>query len=244
MILKVSNIEKGKNDDPVLKYVPKSEFKTLDVGDRNQLALDRFLKSKKTNWEIGRDYERYIGYIYETKGYEVSYFGIFEGLEDLGRDLICSKNGKVSIVQCKCWSKNKVIHEKHINQLYGTTIKYLISNQNYPINSKVNLFQSLKVNYNITPVFITSTILSKTAREFAKALDVEIHEEEKLIRYPIIKCNISKSTGERIYHLPFDQQYDKIKINNNKGSFYVSTVKEAESKGFRRAYKWRGKNGK
>ena len=56
----------------------------------------------------------------------------------------------------------------------------------------------------------------------------------------MIKCNINTNTEERIYHLPFDQQYDKIKIDKP-GEFYAMTVKEAEEKGFRRAKRWLGK---
>ncbi|MFA6944293.1 MAG: hypothetical protein WC220_00200, partial [Pedobacter sp.] len=59
-------------------------------------------------------------------------------------------------------------------------------------------------------------------------------------KYPVIKCNIA-SDGEKIYHLPFDQQYDKTLIKNN-GEFYAATVREAENKGFRRAFRWRGTN--
>ena len=51
----------------------------------------------------------------------------------------------------------------------------------------------------------------------------------------------SKATKEKIYHLPFDQQYDKCSIKLGSGEFYAMTVKEAEEKGFRRAMKWRGK---
>lgn len=58
-------------------------------------------------------------------------------------------------------------------------------------------------------------------------------------KYPCIKCNIS-TDGEKIYHLPFDQQYDKTKININKGEFYCEKIEEAEKRGFRRAYKWQG----
>ncbi len=58
--------------------------------------------------------------------------------------------------------------------------------------------------------------------------------------YPMIKCNINRNTGERIYHLPFDQQYDKCIINPAEGEFYAKTVKEAEENGFRRAMRWRG----
>ena len=58
--------------------------------------------------------------------------------------------------------------------------------------------------------------------------------------YPCIKCNIghdSEGNRTKIYHLPFDQQYDNTKIEPNKGEFYAVTVKEAENAGFRRAFK-------
>ena len=54
--------------------------------------------------------------------------------------------------------------------------------------------------------------------------------------YPCIKCNIS-ADGTKIYHLPFDQQYDNVKIETHKGEFYCATVKEAEDAGFRRAFR-------
>lgn len=53
----------------------------------------------------------------------------------------------------------------------------------------------------------------------------------------MVKCNVSKN-GEKIYHLPFDQQYDKINIQKGKHCQYVWTVAEAEQLGFRRAYAW------
>lgn len=53
----------------------------------------------------------------------------------------------------------------------------------------------------------------------------------------MIKCNISES-GEKIYHLPFDQMYDKTFITPKNGDLYVATVTEAELYGFRHAHKW------
>ena len=44
--------------------------------------------------------------------------------------------------------------------------------------------------------------------------------------YPIIKCNISLRDGSKIYHLPFDQQYDRTLIEC-KDECYVQTVAEA-----------------
>lgn len=48
---------------------------------------------------------------------------------------------------------------------------------------------------------------------------------------------VEKLLNERIYHLPFDQQYDRTKIIPALGECYVRTVSEAESLGFRRAFR-------
>lgn len=227
------------NDDPVLKFVPLAEFSKLSETERNQKALDRYLLSKKRPFEIGRDYERYIGYEYEVKGYEVEYQGIEKGLEDLGRDLVCTKNDEIEIVQCKYWASHKVIREKHVNQLYGTAVKYYLEHsQKIHRERQQLLFPELISLGKVKATLITSTKLSEKANEFASALGVRVIEEKPLGKYPLIKCNVS-ANGDKIYHLPFDLQYDKTRIKN-KGEFYASTVIEAEQKGFRRAFRWKG----
>ena len=241
LIIEASENKPSKeNNDPVLNYIPKAEYTLLSSKERNQKALNRYLESRKKPWQIGRDYERYVGYLYEQQGFKVEYIGIEKGLEDLGRDLICIKNNKVEVVQCKCWAKHKVIHEKHINQLYGTAVKYYIE-QTEKLNKSgqtLQLFPEFTKEQNISATFITSTQLSETAKKFAQALNVKVYENEPLGKYPLIKCNIN-ATGEKIYHLPFDQQYDKTQIKHE-GEFYAMTVEEAENKGFRRAFKWKG----
>lgn len=86
-------------------------------------------------------------------------------------------------------------------------------------------------------MFITSTVLSNTAKSFAKSLNIKVAENLKLGKYPMIKCNINRTTKEKIYHLPFDQQYDNVKIGDT-GEFFAMTVQEAEDAGFRRAKRW------
>lgn len=206
--------------DKVSDFLSPAEYKALSVTKKNQLALDRYKKHRKSDWEIGVDYERYVGYLYETKGYKVKYSGAVDRLKDMGRDLICTRGDKILVIQCKRWSIHKTIHEKHIFQLFGSTIqlKYLNPDKNY------------------TPVFVTTTQLSEVAAYCAQQLGIEIIEKEKYTDYPCIKCNISKD-GSKIYHLPFDQQYDKISIDQSAGECYASTVEEAEQRGFRRAYR-------
>jgi hypothetical protein len=52
---------------------------------------------------------------------------------------------------------------------------------------------------------------------------------------------VSRKDGIKIYHLPFDQQYDRTIIEEERNERYVETVKEAEALGFRRAFRWKGK---
>jgi hypothetical protein len=93
----------------------------------------------------------------------------------------------------------------------------------------------------VKAVFVTSTTLSPRAQDFADFLGIETETEKKYDRdYPMIKCNVGQ---ERIYHLPFDQQYDTAVIKTEKGECYVRTTAEAEAKGFRRAYRWSGVGG-
>ena len=212
--------------DPVRHYISNDEYQTLSASSRNQLALDRYIASHhKSKWQIGRDYELSVGYRYEQKGYKVTYFGEFNGLSDLGRDLIAVRNDTVLIIQCKYWSAEKDIHEKHIAQLYGTTMCFAIDNPKYR---------------TVVPLFITSTNLSPQAKSFAEKLNVAYVENYPFKEFPRIKCNIGVDESgfqTRIYHLPMDQQYDTVKIDSP-GEFLAFTVKEAEDQGFRRAYRW------
>jgi hypothetical protein len=96
--------ERGEEDpkaDPVSHWLTPEEFAALGSSERNQRALDRYLASRKSPWELGRDYERYIGYLREQGGWAVTYQGIFEGLDDLGRDLLARKGNVIEVIQCK-----------------------------------------------------------------------------------------------------------------------------------------------
>lgn len=212
-------------DDPAKKWLTQAEYSQLPTVEKYQLALDRYWQKKKTRWEIGRDYERYIGYLYEVKGYGVHYQGIVEGLADLGRDLICTQGDNAEIIQCKRWSKDKQIHEKHIFQLYGTAVAYRIDHPDRRVSS----------------CFVTTTILSDRAKQFAQELRIKTLENYPLNEhYPCIKCNVSKRDETKIYHLPFDQQYDRTIVEEERNECYVETVKDAEELGFRRAFRWHG----
>lgn len=215
--------DQGPNDEyyHLREYLSPQEYANLSVVEKYQLALDRYKKRKKSAWQIGREYERYIGYCCETQGCYVQYRGALDGLEDMGKDLIVSKENEIYVIQCKYWAKEKTLHEKHIFQLYGTTV----------------LLKLEHGEAQVIPVFVTSASLSDTARDCAQFLNITVYEHIALIDYPLIKCNVS-AENEKIFHLPMDQQYDRVVITPEKGEFYAKTVKEALTAGFRRAYRW------
>ena len=206
----------------VRDWLSPEDYNSLPSHVKWQRALDNYIdRPNKTNWHIGIEYERYVGYVYESAGYVVEYEGAIKGLDDRGRDIIAKNSKEFLVIQCKRWSKEKTIHEKHIMQLFGSVTVL-----------------NMEKNTNAKGVFITTTKLSDVATYFAQQLNIKVFEFYEYKPHPMVKCNLSK-TGEKIYHLPFDQQYDKVRIDN-KNSFYVETVKEAEDKGFRHAYRWKG----
>ena len=223
--------ELEENVDRVSNFVSKEEWENMSVNSRNQLALDRYKEREKSNWVVGIEYEMYIDYILRRNGFSTIHFGIKEGLKDLGRDIIAKKNGKYYIIQCKNWSKKKEIHENVVCQLFGTTLEYKIERE--------EKMPYMEWDKRIFPVLYTTTSLSTTAMKFAEKLGVQVIVKEKG-EYPMIKCNIGKN-GEKIYHLPFDQQYYKTLIEND-GEFYAWTVKEAVDAGFRRAFRYTAYN--
>ena len=232
------------SEDKVKDWLTQEEYRALPSVERNQKALDRYLESRyKSKWHIGRDYEMYVGYLYEQKGYSIEYKGIIDGFDDLGRDIIATKDDEIRIIQCKNWAQYKEIHEKHIFQLFGTTMEYWIKNFGNHKNPKSFKEFAKFLNENkLKSIFFSSTNLSNKAKEMADVLSVEIIENYPLGDFPRIKCNTNYDefgSKTKIYHLPMDQQYDRTIITKSKGEFYAFTVKEAEDAGFRRAFRHR-----
>ena len=216
------------NSEHPKKDTSKNTSRIISEDERNQKELDRYVNANHSKEDIGLFYERYIGYIFESKGWHVIYNGAKKGKEDEGIDLICIRNERVRLVQCKYWSQNKTLFENSIFQLYGT----------WQFRVKRNDFAPKRLEAYL----ITSTVVSELAKNSAETLDINIKQKFKLNKnYPKIKCTTTKE-GEKIYHLPTDQQYDNIGINKDSRRFYVLTVAEAVAKGHRRAYHHRFSN--
>lgn len=199
-------------------YIPKRVTADLDDIQISQLALDNYIN--RWNHEIGKIYERQIGHHYESLSFDVEYHGIVKSLEDLGIDLICKNEYRHIIIQAKCWSEKVKIREKYIFQLYGAKKYYAKA-----IGKK---------EAEVEALFIATNSFSEQAKKAARLLGIKLKKIPLNKKYPQIKCNISKRTGKRLYFLPFDNHYDTIKIEKEKGEFFAKTVLEAETKGFRR----------
>lgn len=197
-------------------YLSTEEYQKLPQAQMHSLALERYQKRHRTEWEVGLGFERLIGYRYEKKGYHVEYVGATSGKEDMGRDLIVSNKTEVFIVQCKRWSRGSQIHEKHIFQLQGT----------------LTLYQKQHPDIIAIGVFITTAMLSPKAKETALSLGIETIENFSYAAHPMIKCKAG--TGQ--YYLPMDSDYDKISISFASGDYYHKTVEAAISAGFQSAY--------
>lgn len=215
----------AEEEDPVRHYLAPHEYWRLSEAERNQLALDRYVSGRKSKWQIGRDYELFIGSRYESDGWKVKYFGTLERFQDFGRDLIVQRGKTHEVIQCKNWAQDKLIHEKHVFQLFGTLTAYKLD---------------LPSDESVTGRLIVSNQLSEQARVFARVLQVEYVEGLQLTAFSRIKCNVSRTTQEKIYHLPFDPMYDHTMVEPKRGERYALTVNEAEAMGFRRAWRWSG----
>lgn len=206
----------------IRQYLSPEDWFSLSEAERYQLVLDRYIARNKSNWEVGIEYERYIGYLCEKRGFGVTYNGARTKLEDMGRDLVLRRDGEVILVQCKRWASDKTVHENHVFQLAGSVFEY----------------QYQHPEISVSGVLVTSTKLSDVANRCAASLGIQVYPGVPFQEYPRIKCNIGRD-GSRIYHLPVDQQYDNVVIAAD-GEFYAATVVEAEAAGFRRAYRWSG----
>ena len=164
-------------------------------------------------WKYGRDYERYIGYLWEKDGYKVIYNGAVEGVFDGGIDLICICEDECILIQCKRWK--------------NTVSKEYIKRLNYVAKK----FQRYHPEYSeVKPYFYTTSDYTKDAYNIADKYDIEccIEKFNSVREYPPVKCLIHN--GDKIYYLPFDKEFDRISVEN--GCDYKFKIADAERAGY------------
>lgn len=202
------------------KMLSDYEYSSLPPAARYQLALEYELERKKNRPEIGKAFERYIGYCCEQRQYAVVYNGATEKKHDLGRDLIAISPDRktVYVIQCKYYAADKEVHENAVMQLFGS----------------VSMFAATYPGVSVFGVLVSSCPLSVDAKNCIGHFNAlryfeNIHAD--LRHYPVVKCATS-SSGAKHFYLPFDSCYDTVVADH-----YELTVSAAISKGFTRASK-------
>lgn len=223
-------------EEKAYKYgrLPKEQWEKLTYVEKLDVVLERYKNSWKDKLNIGLEFERYCGYLYEKKGYQVKYWGILNGKSDGGIDLVAKSKTKTLYIQCKYWGTSKTIRENTISQLFGSALKMALDNgETYETFIKKVKSEKIRI------ILLTKTEISEEAKSFCEKLNV-IYQEKIEIKqnYPRVKLVYGE---EKIFYIPTDLQYDNISFGStNKEYDRAFTCKEAEEKGYRHCYKWRG----
>lgn len=186
------------------------------------------MEGRLTPSEIGRDYERFIGYLYETAGWNVVYRGILRGMADRGRDLVCWSGSKVHIVQCKRWSVTNPINAAVVHDLIKTTAEYVTKKHS---DDQLGFERPEATINRVRAVLFTTGVLQSEAAELAHVNGVKVRQRYALEPYPKIKCHHT-SLGKKVYLTPACYSYDSISVRSLRGDCYVYSETEALSLGF------------
>lgn len=213
------------------------EWEKLTYIQKLDLTVTRYRERWKNKLNIGLEFERYCGYLYEKEGYTVEYNGILKGKSDGGIDLIAYNKNEKIYIQCKYWSAHKQIRENIITQLFGSALKMAMDNG----ETYESFIEKVKAK-KIRIALLTKTELSDDAKEFCSILSI-IYKENIEINpdYPIIK---GVEGEEKIFYIPTDFPYDNIKYKSTYKKYCrFETCEKAEQMGYRHCYKWKGNEG-
>lgn len=167
-----------------------------------------------SNKDIGTQYERYIGYLFFTRGYHVFYNGIVKGEADDGIDLIAFSEEKdiCWIVQTKCWSKKRHLHPKTFHQLKGSLEHYKSS---FSIEGETR---------TVKGILVSTTTPTKEGNDAREAIGLSFKQQSWDRNHPIVKQ--TARFGKVFYKIPGDDGYDTCIVHG-----YFDTPSAAEAAG-------------
>ena len=228
------NVRSHYNDTTVRNNNPRSEiliqsdevptefYRVAELQSRFEKWLTTVENARAENkWKYGRDYERYIGYLFEREGFQVIYNGATLGSSDGGIDLFCFKDGIVYPIQCKRW-KNKV-DEDEIDKFVKAVAIFKLNRSSY----------NIPLCYSkVVPIFYTTNGYTDYARWKARDADVicRVQKFNSIREYPAVKCTLLNR--RKVYYLPFDKDFDSIHVGVYRGGCFKFSVLEAEHAGF------------
>ena len=111
--------------------------------------------------DYGAQYERFVGHLFEEKGFRVRYNGLREGMNDGGIDLIARAPRKIRLIQCKRW--NRPVDCDTISRLHGGVERFAWNERkDKPAKSRTH----------ILGVLVTSGGVEPEAKELAEHLGI------------------------------------------------------------------------
>lgn len=173
--------------------------------------------------QAGLDYERYIGYLFEQKGYSVIYLGAIRGMDDNGIDLICSNDDKIYVVQCKNWNPEHMhLTLKPFLYLLGASI---LCYYRYLVPDILSFAGDLTLR-GYQPIFCISCKVPRSISEIAKKLGMIIHTEPfDKRKIPIQSKLAAEDESFPIRLFPRDRGYDYVIANTRENPrFYHQLV--------------------
>ena len=170
--------------------------------------------------DYGAQYERYVGYLFESQGYQVTYHGLRSGREDGGVDLIAKAPRKIWLIQCKRW--RIAVSKDVIARLHGATERFLWEERQG---------KPKKMRTSINGVLATSGSITSDAKELAKHWNILLMENLRYQPDPAIKAKRICSRGG-YFLLPFDKKYDHITMQLRRGDCFFLSIREALANGF------------
>lgn len=123
----------------------------LEAGDRSAMAMKR----------VGDAFERYVGRIFEDRGYTVWYHGL--GILDGGIDLVFRSKSETLLVQCKYFTANRSVDLETVRALLFAVDRY----RSHHTNSG---------GTPVRPVITTTSTLTYSARREALIRGVKVLE--------------------------------------------------------------------
>lgn len=160
----------------IIKHLKKGEIyintieKQIEIADSAIILPYGILKPQ--DW--GLIYEKYVGQVLESEGFEVKYNGLEKGFLDKGIDLIASKDNQLFFIQCKflnrtmsksqidwiLYKASNLLHEqfeKHKKKLGFILIvnkKETVFSKRKSKNFRLNFSDIQKVEYPLLQYFL------------------------------------------------------------------------------------------
>ena len=184
------------------------------------LPTTRRRSSDEAKADYGRQYERFVGYQFEKRGFCVNYQGIRKGLEDGGLDLVARDPRIIRLVQCKRW--RMPVNSDVISRLQGAVERFVFEER----QGKSSVMRT-----SIRGVLATTGEVDEDAKKLAEHFGIYLMPSLQFESYPAIKAQRITADGGR-FLLPFSSGYDQMRMNLNAGDCFQQSIRGAFLNGF------------